>query len=758
MSQPVHGNIAIKSDTALAKTPKLNIKCQLYVDKTSLDTFRHFVYIKKANYVYLNLKPDPNSDIALKRANWTVGKNIWIWTFWGQEGAFEFLRWPTEFGIWSLGLLYESTIRQPMTILLKKNVSSGDCSNLKVGERDDDQVIADALKSLAEEMMQLNEESKEMYGPSFFCYKKRIFIDPYELCKHIVCPIEAVRHSCCNFFWNKTISGREMSCREQEMVFDEVWWIIPSIISMILFCYSPVLLTYLLFVFNTKECGRVQMDRAQATRPEHGSEIFDHSRQSANDIILLEGYNHVTLFNSLCMCCPHFSSSTQGRCCTVLARLVRIVIPLLTISIIALQVLVDYNFLNSFVHECVDTGVPMGFRSLLVGFTKSRRNFLPYLGGPYIALVGYLLVTTLMVVLPKSPLQSLTRVVTTGERYQTEYETSSLWIHKRNIGLFGSINLSRCEHTLKLYNLLLGQMFMLINVKFWKHVFCIQLNRLSKQFCCRSYLWCILLPSYFLFCVLEICLTLMLYGIPIFSTGLIVIKACCQPYSRSRRPGCFGVMWLIFVIIAVMYFLFMFFTIFLDATLLLTRLVIFTFTGVIIFPKTAYGYMIFAFTVFYYLWDSFSDYSACYDRLLKSLVRITTTLQRANAETENKVVFSVKGCKGIRETLFEFIIERHQPRRKKIVLTFIRVVTVIGLIWICISLLVKTDNFRELHVIMHVGTALFICALPQIVKRVCARKTTRKTKSRHLKELENSVKIYLGYFAEDSASSDYEVL
>jgi len=727
-----------------------NLPCQLVVDRKSVDRFRHLVYFQKANYVYLNLTPVAGSGIELKKANWTVGENIWIWTFWGQEGAFEFLRWPTEFGIWSLGLLYESTIYEPMTIFLNKNGSHRDCSDLRVGNRDDDLIIAEALKSLAFEMMDLGEDSRQKYGPSFFCYKKRVIIDPYALCKHIVCPIEAIRHSCCNIFYNITVGGRVVVCREQDMVFDEEWWIIPSIISMILFCYSPILLAYLMFVTKRKDCGRVKVDVRQTDHPETIIEALESNNQPQNEFVLLEGHNHVTLFNSLSICFPH----CQNDSVWVLVRTIRIFIPLLSVSVISLQVLVDYYVLNEYVHEFVDTGVPMGFRSLLVGYKKSKKNFLPFFGGPFVALGCYLAITALMVILPRSPLQLLTGAVMSSDSDHSEYESSPLWIRERNKELLGSINISRCEGLLKPYNLLLAQLSMLINVKFWKHVFCIQFKRVSRK--CGRYMWYIVLPFYFVFCVLELLLAIIVYGVPVVSFGMTIIKAYCKPYSDICPRGIVRVAWLIGVSIAVIFFLFMFFTIFLDATLLMIRLMIFTLTGLIIFPKTAYGYMIFAFTVFYYLWDSFSDYSASYNRLLNDLIRIAKSLQRGNEERQNKIVFSVNGRKGIRETLFEFIIERHQPRRKKIVITFIRVFTVIGMLWFCISLLVKTQNFRELHVIMHVGTALFICALPQIAKRVCTGKSSKETKSRHLNELRNSVIVYLGYFTDGNVSSDYE--
>ncbi|KAH3881331.1 hypothetical protein DPMN_005256 [Dreissena polymorpha] len=58
---------------------------------------------------------------------------------------------------------------------------------------------------------------------------------------------------------------------------------------------------------------------------------------------------------------------------------------------------------------------------------------------------------------------------------------------------------------------------------------------------------------------------------------------------------------------------------------------------------------------------------------------------------------------------------------------------------------------------MHVGTALFICALPTLCKRVCSDggKTANKKQQR---EILHSVKVYMGYFEGESSSEAEEEL
>ncbi|XP_052807172.1 uncharacterized protein LOC128236309 [Mya arenaria] len=366
------------------KEDSVSEECAIEVETRSVDRFRHLVFRSDSNFVLLNLTSNYGSGIHLRKAEWTIAENIWIWTFYGKEGALEFLKWPTEFGIWSMGLLYESVIRKPIEISLKR--ITGNCSKLEVGKKDDDLVIAKALTKLTLEMMSLD---KEKYAPSFYCYRKRMIIDAYVLCKHIVCPIEAVKHSCCNFFYNKTLNQRVMNCNELEFEYDEVWWIFPSIISTVLLMYSPLFLMYILYHYSERESGRLRLNVLNGLTENTITFTQDNNESmiihSHDEYILFDGINHVTLLNTICI--PlNMSLAAMGCFTDVSKRSVRLLIPVLSLTFVGLQVVLDYKVLYKFVHDCVESGVPMGFRSMLTGYDKSKNIFLPYIGGPFVAL------------------------------------------------------------------------------------------------------------------------------------------------------------------------------------------------------------------------------------------------------------------------------------------------------------------------------------------------------------------------------------
>ncbi|XP_052803525.1 uncharacterized protein LOC128233741 [Mya arenaria] len=751
-----HGTVSSVEKAELnGQEDSVSEECVIEVEKPSLDRFRHLVFRADSNFVFLNLTSNYDSGIHLKKAKWTIAENIWIWTFYGKEGALEFLKWPTEFGIWSMGLLYESVIRKPIEISLKR--ITGNCSKLEVGKKDDDLVIAKALTNLTLEMMSLD---LEKYAPSFYCYRKRMIIDAYVLCKHIVCPIEAVKHSCCNFFFNKTLNRRVMSCKEIEFEYDEVWWIFPSILSTVLLIYSPLFLMYILYHYSERESGRLRLNVLNGLTENTITFTQDNNESmiihSQDEYILFDGINHVTLLNTICI--PlNMSLAAMGCFTDVLKRSVRLLIPVLSLTFVGLQVVLDYKVLYKFVHDCVESGVPMGFRSMLTGYDKSKNIFLPYIGGPFVALSCYLIITGVLVLAPSDPARLLSDAVVASRSSQSNPEASPLFLSLNNIEIFGAMNLKYSKGFRKIYNIFLAQFYMLMNVKFWKHIFKIQTARWNVYSkCC---LCVIVFPLYFILCCVEIFLSVIIYGFPIVSFGRLIIKAYCIPFNRGVRRCRDHICMYLFtgcLILSVVYFIFMFATIFSDAILFLTRVAIFTFTGIIVFPKTAYGYMIFGFTVFYYLSNCFSDFSMNYSRLMKDIIKLTKGFQRHNENTQKKVLFKHKDKWGIRESLFELAIENHSPRRKLLFSTLLRAFVVLGLLGICINMLSKTDSFRELHVIMHVGTALFICALPQIVNRVCKKKDSIKALKRRRKALVNTVKAYLGYFA-DSETSDSEV-
>ncbi|XP_045215927.2 uncharacterized protein LOC123566118 [Mercenaria mercenaria] len=721
--------------------------CKLELCKKCISLFRHDVYTSEANFVYLKL--NPASGVTIRGRKQIVGEDLWVWTFSGKEGGFGFLKWPIEFGIWSMGLLTSYALTTPQDIIIKK--VSGNCSNLEVGRPKDDKIISNALLNLTLEMMELSEEK---YAPSYFCYKRRKIIKTdllYTFCKHIVCPLEALEYVCCSYYYEVPLQKRALTCDFPKRVieYETVGWILPIIVSMVLFVYFPLFLLYSAHILFDQNEGY------PITVSETNSLEVHESISLSDKIIWLNEHAHVTLFKTLFSpirkCREFFVSKETGPCQFVLKRFKRIFLPCLSLLVIGLQVCIDFWFLHSFVLTSVNKGVPMGFRSLIVGYRDSKENFLPYLGGPYIAIGSYLFITSILIIIP----DNLSSLLISGLPGNDVNESvSPLCIRSRSIEHFGSVCIRKKHNYLKLYSVFLAQFYMFINSRYWKHMFRVQKARWQYFYC--SKICVVFFPFYIIICTIEIFLCIVVYGFPVVSFGLTIIKAYCGKLNMSqRRRFCVKTLYIfvaIILIACVFFFLHMFCTIFMDATLFFTRLVFFTFTGVVVYPKVSYGYLIFTLTVIYYLWQSIQDFSLVYQDLLKDTISICFSLQRADG---TDFLVTQKGdFRGVRESLFEHVIENNIPKRKQVFISLFKVAIILTVLGLLINILIETDGFRQLQTIVQVGTALFICSLPQILKMMCHGHGGKFKQRRFRRELTSTIINYVGNNMESAESSN----
>ena len=697
--------------------------CKLQLARKSITKFRHIVYYNDLNYVTLHLIMTDGSFAPSKSI---VGVNHWIWTYFGERGGLPFLKWPLEFGSWSFGLLNTFT-GGPFKMYL--NTTDGNCSSLKVGKESDDLAISGALLNLTLAMHDLR---NNQYDPSFWCYRKRMYLNPqylYRICINIVCPFVAIKHVCCKYYYNVRKQHRELSCENNEHTYDTLLWLTPIFIAVILFTFCPLLLLSI---------GRSITRKAK-----------EYSMALTTDNVYLDRTDQVTLMKTLIA--P--VSSVSARIAMCLSRSLRFMLPFLSLTLIGIQIYVDSQEDNlEYVRECVDKGVPMGFRSISSGWKNSAQNFLPYLGGPFVACILYLVITCFIVTMPRSLANTLVSGLCVADNINA---VAPLRLTFDLLERYGSTPVRKLHGYKKVYNAYIGQLNLLINIKFWKFVLCIQINR-WKAFCTNhSKLRSVLLPLYIILCVIEVLLCLFVYGCPIISFGITIYKAyrgllLYHVNNRFRKP--FVIMTSMFLLPCIIFFLFMFCTIFLDACLYLSRLCIFTYTGIILYPKVSYGYLIFVATVVYYLWDSIQDYSRFYFQLLRMTVSACESIQRAN-DVEPLVV-KKKGFKGIRRRLFEEVIESYSPQRKKVIASFVKVVLILGILGLSVHLLMKTNKFQDLHVIMHVGTTLLICACPKFLNSMCSDQSSRIRQQKAKLEIKVVVKRALGYFTDDEDEED----
>ena len=720
----------IETEKTIPNKQPVNIEnndnsCLLQLTKKSVIHFRHVTYYNDFNFVFLRL--NLKNKLTLHASKCIVGENVWIWTYYGKKGGLEFLRWPMEFGIWSMGIL-STFVAGPLDMELY-NVS-GDCSNLNVGDNNTDIAISAALVNLTKALLDIEGEDSG-YGSSFWCYKRRMFINPkavYYLCKHIFCPVEALEYVCRSYFYNPGTQHRELTDNVSVFNYDTLWWVGPFIVALILFSFSPLILLSLAAGANN------WLNRLEPIRE---AESETH--------LFLDGTHHVTLANTLlgplfCICQNNNFFPT---------RIVRAALPWFSLCIVGLQIMLDYRYLHDVVLVSIDKGVPMGFRSMLAGYNKSLHNFLPYLGGPFVACAVYLSITSLLIVIPKS----LRNTLESGLTADIVEVISPLSLSTSVLERYGSVLITKYHGYKRIYNVLLAQFYLLLNTKFWKLVFHLQIKRWEKIVSRSGGV--ILLPIYTIICAMEVVLCLLLYSLPIVSFAIIIFRAYSGLLYRSLVKYVWSVcIWfpVALLVVSTFVFLFMFCTIFLDACLFVSRLFIFTYTGIVVYPRISYGYMIFVATVIYYLWESILNFSSYYTGLLRVTVSVCESVQRAN-DTE-PMVLRRSHCKGISSRLFYDVIEHYYPRRKKVLTSLVQMSVIFVVLGISVHILMKTNKFQDLHTIVHVGTTLFICAFPKIAKSMCVSKINKHKQRRQKAEIKVIVKRYMEYFSDDESFED----
>ena len=450
---------------------KLN-SCVLRIANKSVRNFRRLVHQKDLSFVYLRLKL--MNGLSVGGLDDTVDPHLWIWTYHGNKGGYEFLSWPMDFGIWSMGLL-NIFVGGPLGIKLH-NVS-GDCSNLKVGDINTDLAITKALTNLTNAMTETDTiKDDERYEMTYFCYKKKLMIEPdffFDLCRNVICPIESLAHSCLSFQYN----SKKISIQERLFSYDSLWWVGPLFIAGLLFFLSPFFLLRLLVTFR-----------------EYFLQYDMQCDDQNNRYVCLNGDSQITVVKAIF---GPLVFKLHNHCC-LCKRLMRCLLPFISLSLVGLQIILDFRYLHGVVFDSIDKCIHMGFRSMLAGYTRSSENFLPIFGGPYVACGIYILIACILLIVPKSVSNTLENGLL--DTHNTAH-VSPLSLSTQVIEKFGSVLLDNKRGYMKVYWLLLAKFNLCINIKFWKFVFHLQRTRGDKFNKTRFHR--ALLPFYVSVCILE---------------------------------------------------------------------------------------------------------------------------------------------------------------------------------------------------------------------------------------------------------------
>ena len=426
-------------------------------------------------------------------------------------------------------------------------------------------------------------------------------------------------------------------------------------------------------------------------------------------------------------------------------------------AILVLKVLLVFRYEGDFIQAANSKGSLLNFNNLLVDFQSARRNYLVIFGGPHVALALFVLLSCIFIQLPRDLESFLVRGL---------FNFESLGLSPLTIGLEAKCHLAglQCNNISgfnKIHYTLFSNLLLLLNKAFWQHTFKMLFCRWKmtiypflKQICspCLLKVTCIPLSiGYAIFCTLELVVMLLLYLSPIISFPLILIKAYvnaitdfCKCRSNTFvKALCYILLPL--VVLALSFTWYISCLVIFQSIWFFFVIILYTYSGVIAYPRISYGYLIFVFMTIYYIVEIFNKFGKSYQKLLHLTIKASKSV---NHISTGKTV-EIRNDNGIPKKLWELIIKKHQARRLKVASTILQLVVLISVLYVSVDLLERFNQFQELSVITHVFTVLAVCTLPKIIRSVYIDKLCGQNKHQLLRNIENTILDFLEDNIED---------
>ena len=711
--------------------------CQLEVTTNSTENFSTEVLKRRYNFVYLNLVF--NENIRIQEDKESIMYHRWIWTYRGENGGHEYLFLPNDFGYLSFGLLWSYTLVEPMPIevLAKRD---GTCGTLETSE-DTDLIVGHALGNMTKKIAAMN----DMYNSSYWCHFKRLHIDSNVLfiaCEYALCPIQTIEYSCCKFMLDYLTKERQVVCNKHHYHFGVVWWVLPILTGNILFGFYPLLLAS----FGSRLRSYSRQSRRKMIKLEELSSI-DHSKET--EYVRMSKHKSPVTFTSAV--CGHFTNcNTEGR---AFSRFIRLTIIFVPLSLSVTRILLDYTYAGDFVKAAVAKGALVGFSSVIADFSSASEYFLRYIGGPFIALPLFFVLGCLLIVVPNN----LEELLEGGLIEFTGKASFLLTLSPESKAWLAGEQIRKCSGYKRIQKTLLSQILMLFNRRFWKQILQLMYTRyinviypvvksIVNNTCLTILLAAPVLLLYLAFCVIELVVSCTFFAFPVICSFFIFIKAYVK-YARGifdGRSGMSRVLSFLAVIIVILMFLYTWYLyclLFFDAFWFLSRMAIFTYTGIIAYPRLSYGYLIICLMALYYIAESFNSFRHSYRDLLSLSIKACQKVEEKMQMHHKKTTILYED--GIPVDLWNLIVDRHRPRRIQVAYTVFQLCIIIFVLTISLELLFRFDKVRELSLITHVFTALMICALPKIVKSTCTHGLKHRQQKKLLWKIKQTVRDYL---------------
>ena len=424
---------------------------------------------------------------------------------------------------------------------------------------------------------------------------------------------------------------------------------------------------------------------------------------------------------------------------------------ILTLIIPGIEVLIHYIYLFDYIQSLAKDNISFGFTSVLAGWDKAKQSKLSIFGGPIIAIGIYLVVGWILMLSPKILANQIYR----GVRDSSEKTKNILGISLAKKEELGSTGIRKHRNGyIRLSKLQVCHLYMLINPDYWILTgtllkerygwFASALKSRLPVTCFRFLILCFCFPFYAVFCLIEIIVGLLYYSFPVFSflfcitvgwslginkyASVKIVPRCSRLKLVLRYPIC------LIVFVMTIYYWYIFTVLFIDSFFFVSRILLFTYTAVVAYPKETYGYFMLILLSAYFGFKGFFQFGNIYRLMLKLTIKLCKQDEVLRDFVVRNQTLDGNETYGIPKEMFEFLVEHIRPRRVHIFHTVIRCVIMVFILSISIVLMERFEKFDDISLLVHVFITLFICAIPYIYKSMISKERTKQKLTRKLKK------------------------
>ncbi|OWF35150.1 hypothetical protein KP79_PYT05415 [Mizuhopecten yessoensis] len=722
-------------------------RCEMYVNNATIDTF--VKTIEEHNYKFIHISLRFNGTGSVNFTKCVIQPQEWVWTFPGHSGGtIQYLHWPTQYSVWSLGLLTEDVLLQSFPVDI--NMDDMTTYPVVIGQMNTTVRIARALTNMVHRMIDEFKLPRTRYRTNYFCYKSRILIRQpllYMICHHVLCPVETIGYSCCHVTFSHEKEKKPVTyCSNDVLQHNHVWRVFPIMTGLVLFLYFPIFL----FQFCSAVYDWIHLSKRhrQQNKPNGEGETMYllKSNRTTRGIEWLS-YNPISIWWI-------FSRPVRHVCEYMpmgVSRLFRFMLAILSVSVIVVKIVVHGIYQKDFVIASVRQGSPMDFLSVLAGYELGKKNFMPDFGGPLIATGFYIVGVVLFMCIPKD----LSKVLGRGlpQNTPTAVPLSPLFISVGDKQRLTSFNIeTKSNGYSQLSTTMVANFFLLLNPSFVVYVFKIQLRRLksvvSYFLVTNNYAACFicisLVPCYIAMCVLEIFLCLIFYGMPMLMFMFVIVRAYCTAVWNQVRAKhvcwkCVVVLFLPQMVASLTFVVYMLNIVFVDSFLFLSRVAIFAYTGMFAYTTLSSGYLVLGVTVFMYIGESIHKIKTVYTKTFRKMLELCKIHDEKHESAKVYALVDDVAC--IPSELFMDVVHKYQPLRVQLFKAVMKITIIVLVLYISVELLVSFEKFRELSTVTQAVTTLLVCAVPKFIRSICKRDMARD-KQKWKRELSRFITDY----------------